>query len=307
MTMKISTKDIIAKLKKSYLEILFGIILAYISFINLFILKSSPEIIALQFAFLVFIFYQLRIREFAKFWIPFMSFFFLYEYLRGYVDDISPFYNLTLYTVYEIESYLFGVLPSIQLQTVFTGSSAFLNVLVFFYTIFFYYSFLVAFILWFKKSPYFASYAKRFLGLSFVGLLIFFFAPTAPPWFVALERNLPLERYLYTKDTILNDFVGVTIWSYFIYGNKVAALPSLHTAWPAFTTHFVIHYGKSRFRYLLLIIPAAIGFCVILTGEHYVIDVALGWSLAILAVYVPSRYFSYVRLKEIIKKVKKTI
>lgn len=259
----------------------FIVILIYISVINFFVLKTTPEIIFLQYLVLVLIFMRVRTKEYAKTWIPFISFFLLYEFLRGYADDLSPFKEVTLYWIYNLELLIFKNLPSKILQDLFIDNKFIVNFSLFFYSIFFYYSFLTAFILWLKKPNYFQEYFKKFLILSFIGLLFFFLIPTAPPWMINEIKDIGIERILY-GDTIMNQFNAFSLYRYFIYGNAVAALPSLHTAWPAFTSLFLINKFKSKLTYLPLIIPLMIGFSVVLTGEHFVVDVVAGWILAII-------------------------
>jgi membrane-associated phospholipid phosphatase len=228
---------------------------------------------------LVIIFLRVRTKEYAKTWIPFISFFLLYEFIRGHIDDLSPFKNFTLYWIYDLELLIFKRLPSKILQDIFIDNKFVINFSLFFYSIFFYYSFLTAFILWLKKPKVFSEYTKKFLALSFIGLLLFFLIPTAPPWMVNEIKNIGIERVLY-GNTIMNQFNVFSLYQYFIYGNAVAALPSLHVAWPAFTSLFLIKITKSKFYYLFLIIPIMICFSVVLTAEHYVIDVVAGWLLA---------------------------
>jgi hypothetical protein len=109
--------------------------------------------------------------------------------------------------------------------------------------------------------------------------LLFFFIPTAPPWMVNEIKNIGIERILY-GNTIMRQFNVFSLYQYFIYGNAIAALPSLHVAWPTYTSLFLVKTTKSKIYYLFLIIPIMIGFSVVLTAEHYVLDVLAGFLLA---------------------------
>lgn len=257
----------------------FVVTLTYISFVNFFVLKTTPEIIFLQYFVIVVFFLRFRASEFARTWVPFIGFFLLYEFLRGHADDVSPFKDITLFWIHYLEIGLFSGLPTKVLQESFAGNSLVINVSLFFYTIFFYYSFLVGFLLWLKKPNSFREYFKKFLILSFVGLALFFLIPTAPPWYVNEIQDLGIKRYLY-GESILRSFSSFTLYQYFIYGNIFAALPSLHSAWPMFTSLFLIKTLKTKLKYLTLIIPLMIGFSVVLAGEHYVIDVAVAFIIA---------------------------
>lgn len=253
-------------------NITFAIVLGYLSFFNFFILKSTPEVIFLQFAVMILIFRRFRMKSFFKIWIPFIGIFVLYEFLRGFTDDLSPFYGVTLFWVYHLEKTIFGTLPTIFLQEHILSGSLITQAGIFFYSTFFYYSFLVAFVIWLRDPKKFSSYFFKFTLLTYVGLAIFFLVPTAPPWFVAKELGIDVARYI-INDSILGAFSYLRVYAYFVQGNAVAALPSLHVAWPLFSTVFLVKNYSNKWLYLLFIIPAAIAFSIVLTGEHYVIDV----------------------------------
>lgn len=59
--------------------------------------------------------------------------------------------------------------------------------------------------------------------------------------------------------------------------NLVAALPSLHTAYAVLVLVFFWPAVKRLGRVLLTAYPLAMGFSLVYSGEHYVIDVVLGW------------------------------
>lgn len=257
----------------------FIIIFIYLSILNIVVVKTTPELIALQFAFLIFIFYKARFSKFVKDWSVFIALFMLYEFLRGISDNISPFYDSTLYVIYHLENYLFPILPTIYLQNIFIDNNLLIDILLLFYTMLFYYSLVVAFIIWLKREDIFRKYSKGFFILTFAGLLIFFLFPTAPPWFVSKELGIGIARPIY-ENTILKSFSGITLFYYLINGNLVAAFPSHHAAWPAFTTFFLIKHFKNKWLYLLLIIPLMIGFSVVVTGEHFLLDVLAGYLFA---------------------------
>jgi membrane-associated phospholipid phosphatase len=66
--------------------------------------------------------------------------------------------------------------------------------------------------------------------------------------------------------------------------NPVAAVPSLHTAYPVLIMLF-FWSAAGRWRWWLPLYPIAMSFALIYTSEHYFFDILLGWLYAI-AVYV---------------------
>jgi membrane-associated phospholipid phosphatase len=61
--------------------------------------------------------------------------------------------------------------------------------------------------------------------------------------------------------------------------NPVAAIPSLHSA-VAFFVMLYFWRSAGRWRWLLALYPMAMGFALVYMGEHYVVDVLLGWIYA---------------------------
>src|SRR5690606_37527491 len=60
--------------------------------------------------------------------------------------------------------------------------------------------------------------------------------------------------------------------------NPVAAMPSLHTAFALFVVLFFLRSVRRRWWPLLLAYPLAMTFTLVYAGEHYVIDVRVGWA-----------------------------
>lgn len=269
-------------------DISLAVVLVYISVLNLFVIHTTPEIIFVQLLFLLFLFKKSRSKNFVKTWMPFIALFVLYEFIRGFVDDYSPFYSHTLYVVYNLENSIFKTLPTTYLQSSFLNNQIVINILLFFYMSFFYYSFFVAFVVWAKTKKLFSLYAKGFLFLSGIGLLSFFLIPTAPPWFVSEELGVKISRLAF-ENTLLTNYAGVTLYRYFVYGNAVAAMPSLHTAWPAFTSLFLIKHFHKKIFYISLLVPLMISFAVVFMGEHFLLDVFAGWLFAIFALLISTK------------------
>jgi membrane-associated phospholipid phosphatase len=222
-----------------------------------------------------------RFTKFCKSWFPFISLFVLFEFLRSLADKLSPFTQFTLETIYTLESRLFTPIPTIFLQHLIPPHPIMINPLAILYSTFFYYSFLIAFIIWLKKPLSFPFYMRRFLLLSFLSLLVFFLFPTAPPWFVATTHHLNINRHLFDH-SILTSLKSFSIYRYLLQINPIAAFPSLHSAWPMFTTIYFTRLFKGRRFLFLYLIPLSIGFTLIYTGEHFLLDVLFGYFLAII-------------------------
>ena len=70
--------------------------------------------------------------------------------------------------------------------------------------------------------------------------------------------------------------------------NPVAALPSLHAAWPMVILLFVWKTAP-RGRWLMVGYQLAMAFVLVYGGEHYVSDILLGYLYAVVAFVVVNR------------------
>jgi membrane-associated phospholipid phosphatase len=73
------------------------------------------------------------------------------------------------------------------------------------------------------------------------------------------------------------------------FANPVAALPSLHTAYPVLILCFFWPTGGWRTRTICLLYALAMSFTLVYTGEHYVADVLLGWIYAVVVYFAVRR------------------
>ena len=72
--------------------------------------------------------------------------------------------------------------------------------------------------------------------------------------------------------------------------NLVAAIPSLHAGMTAAVAMFLWHRVHRGWRPLLVAYPLIMAFTLVYTAEHYVIDILLGWVLAVAVIVALNRY-----------------
>jgi membrane-associated phospholipid phosphatase len=123
------------------------------------------------------------------------------------------------------------------------------------------------------------------MGLALIGYTLF---PTAPP------RMFPQHGFV---DTIV-DFSGVnhdsTLAKVFI--NPYAAVPSMHCAFAAMIGVTGVRVCRNRFaKAFWAAWPLVIAWVVVVTANHYWVDVALGWMVAATAALVASRLLARAR------------
>jgi membrane-associated phospholipid phosphatase len=72
--------------------------------------------------------------------------------------------------------------------------------------------------------------------------------------------------------------------------NPVAAMPSLHVAFAVLVAIVIGRRLRSRWRVLLALYPAAMGFTLVYCGEHYVLDLVAGTAYALAVHLALSRW-----------------
>jgi membrane-associated phospholipid phosphatase len=139
----------------------------------------------------------------------------------------------------------------------------------------------VAVILWLRSRTQWARYMRRWFTLSVAGLITYFLFPAAPPWWAAQNGYLtdPVARISTSGwDAIGLHSAGNTLNALQVeQSNPVAAMPSLHTAYAMMAVAFFLPVVRRRWWPLLLAYPLAMTFTLVYSGEHWVIDVLVGW------------------------------
>jgi hypothetical protein len=133
-----------------------------------------------------------------------------------------------------------------------------------------------------------------FFGLLIVSVLAditFVLAPTAPPWLAAQNGYIPdvhdiIRRGLYDIGldglaTRKNDADSYNI---------VAAVPSLHAAWPIIGLLVIRKHGLPRWVFSLqAALVTGVIFAIVYTGEHYFVDALVGGVYALAAWWILQR------------------
>lgn len=118
-----------------------------------------------------------------------------------------------------------------------------------------------------------------------VGLVIFALLPVMPPRLGVLEIADTVTQRTDAYRTLQPP--GLT--------NQYAAMPSLHLGWNLLVG--VILWRSSRnpvVRTFAVAMPAAMGFAVVATGNHYVLDVPAGAAVALVGLVIAHRLPAFV-------------
>lgn len=218
-------------------------------------------------------------------WVPLGLVLAAYDLSRGMADTLGM--PVQMASLVRVEQALFGgVVPTVWLQErlgPYVGPARWWEVPVaLVYLSHFVVAFALLAVLWARDRGRFAAFRNRFLTLTAAGLATYVLLPATPPW-MAAEADLigPVRRVglrgleplgIHTADALVR--YGPR------FGNAVAALPSLHAGWAALVALFVCSYVGRRWWPLLAAYPLWMGAALVMSGEHYVVDVLLGYLYA---------------------------
>ena len=161
-------------------------------------------------------------------------------------------------------------------------------------------------ILWFQNRDQWVRYMRRFATLLFVSCITFILLPTAPPWMAASGdasvgvdggalpvlsrhtgagwREIGLDGFVEAWDTGRD------------WANRVAAVPSLHSAFALFIVVFFWPFVANRSaRYAMLLYPLAMAVSLAYFAEHYIVDALIGW------LYVGASFLVWNRIERAIE------
>jgi len=225
-------------------------------------------------------------------WLPLYFTLFVYNLLRGYAKHVlwGPFLRPQL----DFDKLAgFGVDPTVQLQRwLFNPSHLhwwdYACWLV--YNSHFFTSYVIAAVLWKRNHERFRRYITLFVGLTFVGYAGYLLYPALPPWKASLARRMgPSVRII----PLVWQHVGLraaaalfTRGSHF--ANNIAAMPSLHAAYPVLILLFFWRAARRPVRVLLVCYSLAMDFTLVYTGEHFVADEVAGWTCAAVVFFAGS-------------------
>ncbi|HEU4803787.1 MAG TPA: phosphatase PAP2 family protein [Solirubrobacterales bacterium] len=221
-------------------------------------------------------------------WLPFYLILVGYDFLRGFVGA-NPLFPPHYLPQIDADKFLFGgVVPTVWLQERLYDVGQLPWYDVFSWAVYmshYFMVFVIAAILWRVSHLRFLEFRAMVLALSIAAFATYALVPAAPPWMAADHLMIgPVTRVTGSVWTELGVHPAASIWDKgdSLY-NTVAALPSLHAAFPMLICCFFWRSGWLA-RVLGVAYVLAMGWTLVYGGEHYVFDVLLGWVYAV-AVY----------------------
>lgn len=294
---KLNKKITSYKRKKLKGKVLILFISAYFGILGAIMLTHNMWLSPDQFIIVGFVLALLVAQPiiFLRDWLPLVFLFLSYEFLRG----LAPLLKIPahIYPMINVDRLIFHSLPTVDLQRWLYTPGA-LHFYDYIATIFYMFHFMLplifGFFLWIYKRKEYYKFAVTLLVLSYLGFLTYLFFPDMPPWMASDQGIIPQVYNVFgaTFATFVHSSHLPSVYNFFD-PDPVAAMPSLHAAYPFLVYLFMVKiFGKKG--HLFLIYVAILTFAIIYTGNHYVIDALFGYLYA---------YVSFVGVEYIWKKV----
>jgi hypothetical protein len=273
---------------------------ALIAVIVLFAVKRSfwtPDTLFIVLLALFIILGQARV--FVMRFLPFIALLLAYDSFRGIADDLNN--NVHFYEMIHADEWMFaGHLPTNVLQDWWwNGTLQWYDFFFYFlYTLHFVMPIALAIILWKLRENLYWPFVWALVGLSFAAFITYIVFPAAPPW---MASELGYIDPIHKISTDIWFAMGIENPSEVyknLSPNLVAAVPSLHSAYPLLFAMFLIKaFGWKRMGWILAY-PIAMWVGVTYLGEHYVIDAILGAMYAAIAYFVSMWFFKWARARK---------
>lgn len=230
-----------------------------------------------------------RSKQFIKDWSVPVVLLLSYDYLRGLVPKLTQ--DANIYPMIHFDKAIFGSLPTITLQNkLFTEGLVnwydYLGTVL--YMSHFFTPLLIGFIFWVRDKKFFNQFFLALLLLSYAAFITYIIFPAMPPWMASQKGLIPEVNKV--MDQVFANFpapIDLPSVYKFVGANLVAAVPSLHAAYPLLILFFLVRKYQVRG---LLILPYVFGiwFSIVYFGEHYVFDIVIGalYSIIIFALVI---------------------
>lgn len=228
-----------------------------------------------------------RLWQVLRDWLPFTLVLLAYDRTRAVADAVGmPLHEHDIVTA---EKWLcLGVVPTVWLQQhLYNPAHVYwydaLCTLI--YTSHFFATPVLAAVLWLRRRALFLRYITRVIVLSVAGLITYVLFPEAPPWLASQDGDIQQHvARLSARGWIflhLGNIKSALAHAQEAGSNAVAAMPSLHVAFACLVALFIGSRLRSRWRWLLVLYPLAMGFALVYLGEHYVLDLIAGVAYAL--------------------------
>ena len=275
-------------------EILTVVVIAiiFIAITTVFV-GLRPEHLLIVSVFLILFFAGKPARKFAVGLLPFFIFGISYDWMRVYPNyEVNP---IDVRNLYDLEKFLFGIEENGTLLIPCEYFALHHSVIADILAGFFYLCWVpvpIAFGLWLylkKDRRLYLRFSMVFLLVNLIGFAGYYIHPAAPPWYVI---NYGFEAILNTPGNTaalgrFDELVGLPIFDslYSRNSNVFAAIPSLHAAYMVVAFYYaLVKKCHPAIITIFAVLMCGIWFTAVYSSHHYIIDVLLGITCALLGI-----------------------
>jgi hypothetical protein len=233
-----------------------------------------------------------RFRAYTAAFLPYGLVWLVFSLLRSLADETAI--PLRTAEVTAIERGMFGgITPTIWLQEhLFTPGVIhwYDYATTFVHWSYFFIPHVAAILIWRKSPGLYNRYLLTTMITLFVGLLVYFLSPAAPPWLTAdAAPQTDIFRVMVSVGRNINESLFDRTYGVLGDPNPVAAMPSLHMAITFMLFWFALHHSR-WLAALAFLYSLAMAFSLVYTGEHYVIDILVGSAITSYAYFFSGRW-----------------
>ena len=223
-----------------------------------------------------------RTKQFARELTPFVVLLLSYEALQGVAGSlaIAPIIHPTASVGVAAPYGFYQAVQSALLSPDLTDLMTFL------YGLHFPLIIISAVLFWYSNRVVYKRYVYSLVAVSYVSLLFYVIAPSAPPWYNGVVTNLLANTSAQAGSSgIIGEFAKI---GSLIESDKFAAFPSLHAAYAILFGYFTI---KLKRIYALVSVPIVGGilFSTIYLGQHYIVDLVGGIAVTAAAIFLMTK------------------
>ena len=142
--------------------------------------------------------------------------------------------------------------------------------------------------LFFKNRRQFLLFSMTFVLVNFLGFIIYYLYPAAPPWYVQYHGFVfqPLKTGNTAGLVKFDSYFHAGIFkSIYAKGSNVfAAMPSLHSSYPVIVVYYAIKNRLGLMNIFFFTVMFGIWFSAVYLSHHYVLDVLAGMTCAAIGI-----------------------
>lgn len=236
-----------------------------------------------------------KAREFVVRFVPFLGMLVVYDSMRGWADNFNKHVHYT--EMIRFDRWLLGgELPTVWLQKhLWHGHVQWYDFYFYFlYTIHFLIPVIVGLVLWRWRPKLYWRFVWSIVGISFAAFVTYILFPAAPPW-LAKELGYIIEP-LHRVSSDVWWAMGVKNFSEVyknISPNAVAAVPSLHSAYPLIASVFLVRAFGWRRMWWIALYPISMWIGVVYLGEHYIFDIIAAIIFVTVGIFIIEKFFTH--------------